>query len=516
MKNLVIVEASGKVDSLRRELKAIGLFADVIATAGHIASNPKSLVPIELDDALRERSYGFREDRAALLEKIKRAADAADRIFIATDDDEQGDVIAYDLSRLLADQSDKLLRARLRAITGQELESAFSGQLSRQFEPFARNGISLRVIDRAIGATFTQVTGKDVVPVGRVQSSLLASIAEDPPVAGIYTLEAALGDGARFRVQVPVHSAAERAACDQASVALAEGRGVVVGHDEIETVAAVPWGYERVVSEVADRMAMTVEQAADLFQDAYEKGKVSYPRVRAGTWTRDAVEIATSVARYNRCAYDAGQIRTREESETPGGAHEAPRIFDAEMMLGRTLSVLDPTDALAVLVARNMIEAGQSVRKRRLTVEVGGMTLSMHHTLSEPRRNWKRAEPEPGYRAWPREIALLRYMSEKELGRPSTVVRHVARAVQHGLIEETGVAVSLTARGERWLARAREVGFSAQTSKEMEQGVARPMRDPYGRAAEVLASHGMLDAVRKMAKGAVPPVAPEHAEIEPV
>jgi DNA topoisomerase IA len=144
------------------------------------------------------------------------------------------------------------------------------------------------------------------------------------------------------------------------------------------------------------------------------------------------------------------------------------------------------------------------------------MTLTMHHPLAEPRRNWKRAEPEPGYRAWPRELALLRYMSEKELGRPSTVVRHVTRAIQHGLIEETGVAVSLTARGERWLARAQEVGFSAQTSKEMEREVARPMRDPYARAAEVLAVYGLLDAVRNVARGAAPPVAPEHADIQPL
>lgn len=516
MKNLVIVEASGKVDSLRRELKAIGLFADVIATAGHVADNPKRLVPIALDEQLHELAYGFREDRGALLEKIQRAAAGADRVYIATDDDEQGDVIAYDLSRLLSDQSDRLFRARLRAITGPELESAFTGQLSKQFEPFARNGVCLRVIDRAIGATFTQVNGKDVVPVGRVQDSLLASIDEDPPVAGMYTLEARLGDGALFRAQIPVRNAAERAACDCAAAALAAGHGMVTGHDEIEEPLSRPWGYEEVVAEVAERMNLPVPQAANLFQEAYEKGKVSYPRVRSGAWTRDAVEVAASVARYNRCAFDVGNLQTRDDDDGAAAAHEAPRVYDGELMLGRSLNVLDPTDVVAVLIARNMIESGQSVRMRRLTVDVEGMSLTLHHPLSEPRKNWKRVEPESGYHAWPRELALLRYMREKDLGRPSTIIRHVTRAVQHGLIEETGVAVSLTERGDRWLARAREVGFTAHTSKEMERELARPMRDPYARAGEILAAHGMLASVQSVVRSAAPPVAPEHADVEPV
>ena len=94
MKNLVIVEAAGKVDILKRELKGIGLFADVVATVGHIADNPKSLSPIALNEDLHELAYEFREDRSHLLEKLRRAAAGADRIFVATDDDQEGDVIA--------------------------------------------------------------------------------------------------------------------------------------------------------------------------------------------------------------------------------------------------------------------------------------------------------------------------------------------------------------------------------------------------------------------------------------
>lgn len=134
MRNLVIVEAAGKVDTLRASLKSIGFSADVIATVGHVADNPRSLNPICLDTDLRETAYAFREDRLALLGKIQRAAFNADRIYIATDDDHEGDVIAQDMARYLSDYSDRLYRVRLRAITESELKESFGGSLSRDFD----------------------------------------------------------------------------------------------------------------------------------------------------------------------------------------------------------------------------------------------------------------------------------------------------------------------------------------------------------------------------------------------
>jgi DNA topoisomerase-1 len=519
MKNLVIVEASGKVDSLKRELKGIGLFADVIATVGHIADNPKSLVPIALDEDLRETSYRFREDRDALLEKIRRQAIGADRIFVATDDDEEGDVIAYDVSRLLADHSDRLFRVRLRAITAPELSAAFTGELSQHFEPLARHGIARRVVDRAIGAVFTEVAGKDTVPVGRVQSSLLASIERDAPVAGQYTLEVRVAEGAVFRAQVPIHSAPELAAYERAAARLAAGEGKVLGYVDVEEPRSTPWGYEQVVAEVSERLRMSIHDSAALFQEAYEKGKVSYPRVRTGVFTRDAVEVAAALARHNRCGFSASALTTRDTADEPTAAHEAPRVYEGELMLGRPLNVLDPTEAVAVLIARNMVECGQLERVRKLGVEVEGMELSLHHWQSGARRNWKQKDSERGYQPYSRELAILRYMGEQDLGRPSTVMGHVSRILQRGLVEDTGVAISLNARGERWLARAREVGFTAGTSHEMERAIAQPMRDPYARAREVLEAQGMLGAVRSFASTAsalAPGQTPEPADIEPI
>lgn len=495
MKNLVIVEAAGKVDSLKRELKGIGLFADVMATVGHIADNPKSLVPVALDDELRELSYAFRPDREALLEKIRRAAVGADRIFVATDDDQEGDVIAHDVSRLLSEHTDKLFRVRLRAITGPELHNAFTGDLSRSFEPFARNGVCRRIVDRAIGSTFTYVNGKHTVPVGRVQSSLLASIAAHPPEAGRYTLSVKIGDESVFGASVPIFSAGDLAKYERIAAALAKGQARTLRHVEEQEPVSSPWGYEEVVAQISERLRRPIDEAADLFQDAYEKGRVSYPRVRTGAYTPEAVEVGVAIAQNNRCSFARDALPLREVGEGGVTPHECPRVYDEDLVLGRTLSVLDPTEAVAVLVARNMIECGQVTNVRKLTVEVDGMELTLQCRPDGLRRNWKRPEPETGYHAHTREVAILRYMGARNLGRPSTVVGHAVRLVQRGLIEDTGIAVELNERGRRWLARAVETGFTAETSSEMERAIARPMRDPHARAAEVLRAHGMLESV---------------------
>jgi len=515
MKNLVIVEAAGKVDILKRELKGIGLFADVVATVGHIADNPKSLSPIALNEDLHELAYEFREDRSHLLEKLRRAAAGADRIFVATDDDQEGDVIAYDVSRLLADRADILYRVRLRSITAHELQSAFDGQLSQQFEPFARNGICRRVVDRAIGAVFTRVAESSIVSVGRVQSSLLAAIKESPPVAGHYTMRFEESDGSVFGAHVPVRSATELRALEALASSLASGHAQVLRHSEKVEPRAQPWSYEDVVCEVSDRLKMSVDEAADLFQKAYERGRISYPRVRGASFTRDAVEVAAEMAANNRCSFDPALLKVRSSEDGRGAAHESPRALDGEMPLGRPLNVLQASEAVAVLIGRNVIECGQSAKVRTLTVKHGESELELRCVMNSGRRNWKDPDSTPGYHPYARDYALLKYMGALGLGRPSTVVEHATRVIRRALIAETGVAVSLNDRGERWLERASAFGFIAHTSTEMESAMAKPMRDPYQRAREILASHGMLDVVKKHVAIAGPLEAPNEAFAEP-
>ncbi|CAE6794656.1 DNA topoisomerase 1 [Paraburkholderia domus] len=515
MRNLVIVEAAGKVDALRSRLKSIGLHADVVATVGHVADNPRSLNPIELDSDLRETAYAFREDRQGVIDKIRRAAFGADRIYVATDDDQEGDVIAHDVARLLSDYADHLYRVRLRALTESELKESFGGTLSRDFDVPAHHGICRRIVDRAIGAAFTLVDEHSAIPVGRVQSSLLASLKESPPDVGHFNAAIRMTDGKVLWANIPVATKAGLDRASELAELAAQGRVKLLEAVERDEPVARPWGYEEVIAEASIRLHVDLYQAADVFQQAYERGLVTYPRVRANGFTRDAVEIAAALAEQNRCGFDGAYLPLRESSDIQGRAHECPRPVDEDMLLGRPLAVLDLPEALAVLIARNVIECGQLARVRKVRVGVDDEELTFSAALTQARKPWKTAEPDRGFVATPRPVALLRHMAREQLGRPSTVVGHVMKFMQRGLLEESAVGMTLNARGERWLAHAASVGFHPDTSARMEEAFSAPMTDPHARAREILSGHAMLDAVRNKALATGVAAVPDEACPEP-
>lgn len=268
---------------------------------------------------------------------------------------------------------------------------------------------------------------------------------------------------------------------------------------EVDVPAARPWGYEDVVAETSLRLRIGIDDAAAVFQEAYERGLVSYPRVRAGAFTQDAVEVAAAIAVHNGCVFDAAQLPLRNADAEGRRAHECPRPLQDDLLLGRPMSVLDNAEALAVLVARNVIECGQLAKRRRVRARVDGEVLGFECDLARPRRPWKLVERQAGLSLVPRPVALLRYMVKVGLGKPSTVVAHASKFLQRGLLEEKGVGFRLNERGTRWLAYASSCGFRSDTSARIEHAIEQPMSDPHARVREVLRQHGLLDQIKRAA-----------------
>lgn len=497
-KPLVIVEASGKVDHLQQMLRAIGLPAKVMATLGHIGCNPKELRPISLDADLRETAYRLNPDKERLLDNIRQAAFQADKVYLATDDDQEGDVIAFDLAHALSGFEDKLQRVRLRAISEVELQRAFAA--AQPLDPQAAyHGICRRIVDRAIGATFSRFDEKAPIFTGRVQSSLLAQLDKAKPVIGTYVLEANIASGAKLRAVVPLYSMHDAKRLADIQRALDAGEGKVISVREADVALSTPWGYEQVVFESSMRLRIGIEEAAQAFQDAYERGKVSYPRTRANGSTAEGVDTINSLARHNRSVFDGSVLALREETVAGAFPHETPRPLDDEMQLGRSLAILDSPDAVAVLIARNMIECAQMVKVRQFQIAVADRQLSFETVPTPPMRSWKGGgkEKEPGAHPWTLEQSLLSFMAEYDLGRPSTVVPHVKKFLRRGLIVGVGEEpFRLSTKGEQWLQHALQVGFSPDTSRRMEERFASPVSDPSRVAREVLETHGFFDRVR--------------------
>lgn len=509
MKNvLVIVEAPGKTDSLRRALKGIGVEAKVMATIGHVANNPDSLVPIALTRDLHETNYAIKPERTRLIDGLRQAALTADKVFLAMDDDQEGDVIAWDVAQALGDYSEKLYRARLRAVSSDELRRAFLGDLSQEFREPANNGTCRRIVDRAIGAAFSEF-GTPPVYVGRVQSSLLARLAVERPEIGRFVVEAKLSSGESYQAVLPVTSPADVARYEAFQRQIAAGHGQVLGADEIDRMVSTPWGYEEIIVEASERLGISIDDAAKGFQEAYERGLVSYPRVRSNGFSEDGVEAAIRLARQNRCAFDGASLPRRGDAVGGKVPHESPRPIDDEMVLGRPLTLLDTPEAIAVLVARNVIECGQVAHVKRAQIESDGISAIFTHVAKPPRRPWHDLEREKGYVRYSDDAVLLRYMAKHNLGRPSTIVNHVTKFLKRDLVTlGNDHPFELTPKGHRWRAHAEACGLGPDTSARIEAALEGVIEDPHAKARSILQEHGMYERVLEVIGS--DPVSPEE------
>ena len=168
--NLFIIEAPGKRKGMSNMLWRAGVRdVEVMATVGHIGTNPEGFKPLAVDSEYRETAYRLKPDKERLAAEIGKAAKAAKRIYIAADDDQEGDVIARDVLRFCLDEEDRsrALRVRLKALAPGEIQAALAAAAPFD-ELSAARGDARRIIDRLIGSM-----SNDTGAVGRVQGSML-------------------------------------------------------------------------------------------------------------------------------------------------------------------------------------------------------------------------------------------------------------------------------------------------------------------------------------------------------
>lgn len=508
-KPLVIVEASGKRDALRRALSGIGLHADVVATVGHIASNPNELRPISLDESLRETAYALRADRASVASSLREAISASSEVFIATDADQEGDVIASDISRLFADalKDRPVCRVRLRAIADSELRASFSPERRVSLDRVSdQKGAARRIVDRAIGATYSRAA--EQIAVGRVQSSLLSALSKHKAELGRFALSVKLKgpDGPEVLwASVPVTSLSDCERLERAQAALDEGHAQIVSVDPYEAPASRPWGFEDVLLEASRRLKIGVSDAEKALQAAYEKGRVSYPRVRANAYSAEAVKVGQSLAELSRTSFNPNLLPTRPVyDDADGFAHESLRPIDDGLQLGMSLSVLDSSEAIAVLVARNLLLCGQKNEGRAIRIKSDDLgEVVFHSIVGEHHRGWRDPKKVRGYEPYTPEQAVLKFMAQHNLGRPSTVVSHVTKVLGRSLLDDS---LQLTAKGRRWLSAAQEAGIDDQTSIRVEKMIEEaPSNMPASELAQrVLSDLQMLDRVLAVVRADAP------------
>ena len=176
MANLVIVESPSKASTIKGYL---GSNYKVVASKGHVRDLPKSSLGVDIENNFEAHYINIR-GKGDLIKEIKKEAKAANKIFLATDPDREGEAISWHLATALGIPVEKTLRVTFNEITKTAVKSAIKEP--RQIDMNLVNAQQARrILDRIVGYKISPFLWKNVrsgLSAGRVQSVATRMIVE--------------------------------------------------------------------------------------------------------------------------------------------------------------------------------------------------------------------------------------------------------------------------------------------------------------------------------------------------
>lgn len=335
VKNLVIVESPAKAKTIEGFL---GKDYTVKSCYGHVRDLPSKGISVDIENNF-EPKYAVPADKKKLVSELKGLSSKAENVWLATDEDREGEAISWHLMEALGLDSGKVKRIVFHEITKSAILSAIetSRSLNKDLVDAQQ---ARRVLDRLVGYELSPVLWKKVKPAlsaGRVQSVAVRLIVErEKEINGFtsassfrVTAEFLVGDGAVMKAELPKRF-------DK----LEDARGFLEGCvgakfviKNLETKPASkspspPFTTSTLQQEASRKLGFSVAQTMLVAQKLYESGKITYMRTDSLNLSAEALE---SAERQITKLYGAEYSSRREyKAKTKGAqeAHEAIRPTD--------------------------------------------------------------------------------------------------------------------------------------------------------------------------------------------
>ncbi|WP_024790332.1 type I DNA topoisomerase [Lebetimonas sp. JH292] len=176
-KNLIIVESPAKAKTIKNFL---GKNYEVVASKGHIRDLPKTSFGIKIEDDKFFPQYRVTKDHQDIAKKLKELAKKSENIYIATDEDREGEAIGFHIANVIGKNPEELPRIVFHEITKTAIKNALKTpkklDINRVNAQQAR-----RLLDRIVGYKLSPLLNKKIqkgLSAGRVQSSALKLIVD--------------------------------------------------------------------------------------------------------------------------------------------------------------------------------------------------------------------------------------------------------------------------------------------------------------------------------------------------
>jgi DNA topoisomerase-1 len=367
-KNLVIVESPAKAKTIE---KFLGADYQVESSYGHIADLPSKEIGVDVTNGFKPR-YEVSSDKKALVSKLKTLAKNADTVWLASDEDREGEAISWHLSEELKLDKSKTKRIVFHEITKNAILKAIDNPREIDYN-LVNAQQARRVLDRLVGYELSPVLWKKVkggLSAGRVQSVSVRLIVEREREIQEFKAVASYSVTAEFtnetgkivKAKLPKNFATQKEAEDF----LNKNIGSTYKVADLETKPtkkspAPPFTTSTLQQEAARKLYLPVGITMQIAQRLYEAGLITYMRTDSLNLSKEAMDAAQA-----------------EISKSYGKEFSKPRTFNTKSKGAQEAhEAIRPTDMSrhTVTIERDQARLYDLIWKRTLASQMSDAEL---------------------------------------------------------------------------------------------------------------------------------------------
>ena len=484
-KNLLIVESPAKAKTIE---KILGEDFEVKSCYGHIRDLEKGDMGIDIKNNYKPR-YIVPEDKEKVVKELKSIAKKSGEVWLATDEDREGEAISWHLCEVLGLDPVTTKRIVFHEITKPAIQSAVTKPRTVDMN-LVNAQQARRILDRIVGFELSPVlwrkmSMKNNLSAGRVQSVAVRIIAEREreinafqavssfKIEAFFTAKDLTGKAVVFTAEGKKQATAENAEKFLQSCIDADYTVTDIQVKPGKKTPAAPFTTSTLQQEASRKLGYSVSRTMLLAQKLYESGKITYMRTDSVSLSETAMDASANQIRsqYGDKYHQARKFKNKNESAQE--AHEAirPTYMDAmtvddadcrrlyELIWKRTMASqmadaeLEKTIAkIQVSTNKEELTASGEVLKfdgflkvymedrdeDEVTEEDGqeGMLPPLAVQQKLPLKEMKAIErftrPLPRYT----EASLVKKLEELGIGRPSTYAPTISTILKRGYVEK--------------------------------------------------------------------------------
>jgi DNA topoisomerase-1 len=476
-KNLVIVESPAKAKTIE---KFLGKDFQVESSFGHIADLPSKELGIDVEGNF-EPKYIVSDDKKAIVKKLKSLAKKAHMVWLASDEDREGEAIAWHLKEQLELKDDKTKRIVFHEITKNAILKAVENPRDIDYN-MVNAQQARRVLDRLVGYELSPVLWRKVkggLSAGRVQSVAVRLIVERERSIQEFNTQAYYkvvaqffnAEGKTFKATIPKNFDSRKEAesflksCSDADFSIAD-----LQKKPAKKSPAAPFTTSTLQQEASRKLGFPVGKTMQVAQRLYEAGLITYMRTDSLNLSEDARKAASEEI---KSSYGEPYSKPRVFKSKVKGAQEAHEAIRPTSMNIHTVEVEYDQNRLYDLIWKRTIASQMSdAQLERTNVKIensknskiftangemikfdgflkvylegtdnedeeqAGMlpNLSMGDALSYDTITATQRFSSPPYRFT--EASLVKQLEELGIGRPSTYAPTISTVQRRGYVEK--------------------------------------------------------------------------------